>query len=288
MTAQSVGAAHEPSALSPDELAFVICVEATVLEAMGVTYVAAPLNMTGHPYGPINRIVVSAWAEVELAAPWLVVLDTDTVFVSEPSFARCDIGVRPVDMKGTASSGAHDPMDAYWSQLAEAAGVAVDDLPWLTASVSRDRVRASYNGGFVVARRALGVFQRTRDLFFQNFEAGRAPTPDPTIDIRASTGEVGLEASRWWGSSQASLSIAIWSSTRDVRLYDARYNIPLHLMKPIDWPLPDGAEPVLLHYHHLLERPNRLRAYMAKLQPSVEAAVWMRKTTRPLAIDPAG
>jgi hypothetical protein len=38
-----------------------------------------------------------AWAETSSPRPYLVLLDTDTIFVGEPSFARADVGVRPVD-----------------------------------------------------------------------------------------------------------------------------------------------------------------------------------------------
>lgn len=84
------------------------------LESLGVRYVAAPLNRTGSPYGSINRIVTGAWAEAHSLKPYLVVLDTDTIFVAEPDFKRVDVGVRPVDRKGSASSGAALSI-AIWS-----------------------------------------------------------------------------------------------------------------------------------------------------------------------------
>ena len=37
--------------------------------------------------------------------------------------------------------------------------------------------------------------------------------PGKALDVFASTGAVGLEASEWWGASQAALSVAIWSWT---------------------------------------------------------------------------
>jgi len=64
------------------------------LARLGVTYAVEPLNDTGNPYGTINRIVAGAWAETFSPRPYLVLLDTDTVLVGEPSFARADVGVR--------------------------------------------------------------------------------------------------------------------------------------------------------------------------------------------------
>src|SRR5947208_16862545 len=93
------------------------------LKALGVTYVVEPLNETGSPYGAINRIVAGAWAETFSSRPYLVLLDTDTVFVGEPGFVRADVGVRPVDVKGAASSGAGDPLDACWVRLCVSGGI---------------------------------------------------------------------------------------------------------------------------------------------------------------------
>ena len=167
----------EPELLAPEEVVFLICVEANrlepqalllcasirrfggryrdvpivavaprqhlwlsaksqaQLEALDVTYVALPLNTTGNTYGTINRIVAGAWAEAELPQPYLVVLDTDTLVVSEPEFVHADVGVRPVDVKGSATTGADDQLDAYWAQLCWAAGIDVQQLPMLHTTI---------------------------------------------------------------------------------------------------------------------------------------------------------
>ena len=229
------------------------------LSELAVRYVAEPLNRTGSPYGSINRIVAGAWAERCLPAQFLVVLDTDMLMLSEPCFEVADAGVRPVDAKGSASSGADDPQDAYWRAICGLADVSPDDLPYVTTTIDRVKIRASYNGGFAVVRRACGILGKTEAVFFASSEAGLRPLEGRNLNIRASTGFVGAEASEWWGSSQAALSAAIWASTTDVRVYDDRYNIPLHLLKTRthDWPLQAGAHPVLVHYHHLCEEAHR-------------------------------
>lgn len=228
------------------------------LEQLGVDYRVEPLNRTGSPYGTINRIVVGAWAEATRAEPYLVVLDTDMLWVSEPSLVRRAVGVRPVDLKGSASSGKGDPFDSYWQRLAVLGGVELGRLPFLRTTMDGATIRASYNGGFAVVRRDLGILEATRAIFFASLAAGLRPRASEGIDIFASTGSVGIEASEWWGSSQAALSLAITSKTSDVAIYDARYNIPLHLLANADrsWPLPLDAEPaapILLHYHYLAE-----------------------------------
>ncbi len=229
------------------------------LADLGVTYVVEPLNETGSPYGPINRIVAGAWAETFASQPYLVVLDTDTVFVAEPGFVRADAGIRPVDVKGATSSGAGDPLDVYWARMCRLGGIDLSRLPMLTTTIDKVRIRASYNSGFTVIRRGLGILQKTREIFLASLQENLRPLAGKDLDVVASTGPVGAEASAWWGSSQAALSVAIWSRTSDVRIYDERYNIPLNNLTGPEgsWPLGRGFKPILLHYHHLAEPTHR-------------------------------
>ena len=246
---------------------------------LGVTYIDEPLNLTGHPYSTINRIVAGAWAEAHLATSHLVLLDTDTVFTAEPRFALADVGVRPVDVKGTASSGPDDELDAYWARICSFAGIAPDDLPMLCATVEQDLIRASYNGGFAVVRRSLEILQKTKDVFFQSLVEGLRPWLGRGTNVKASSGFVGPAASEWWGSSQAALSAAIWSKTRDIYVYGSDYNIPLHLL--VDdgqcWPRQPRSKPVLLHYHYLTETQHReeLSRVLAKIGCQPDTIGWI-------------
>jgi hypothetical protein len=251
------------------------------LEALGVTYVVEPLNETGSPYGAINRIVAGAWAEALSPRPYLVVLDTDTVFVGEPEFVGADVGVRPVDIKGSASSGPGDPLDAYWTRLCRLGSIDPSRLPMVSTTIDKVRIRASYNSGFTVIRRDLGILQKTREIFFASFEEDLRPLAGRELNVVASTGPVGFEASEWWGSSQAALSIAIWSRTSDVHTYDERYNIPLNNLTGPDgsWPLRPGLHPILLHYHHLAEPQyqEQLRLALTRTGCSSDVIAWIEE-----------
>ena len=251
------------------------------LEELGVTCVVEPLNETGSPYGTINRIVAGAWAEASSPRPYLVLLDTDTVLVDEPVFVRADAGVRPVDVKGAASSGAGDPLDAYWSRMCELGGIDPSRLPVISTTIDKVRVRASYNGGFTVIRRDLGILRKTREIFFASLGENLRPAAGTEREVLASTGAVGLEASEWWGSSQAALSVAIWSRTSDVHTFDERYNIPLHNLVAPDrpWPLRRGFKPILLHYHYLAEPQyqEHLRRVLARIGCSPGAIRWIEE-----------
>ncbi len=251
------------------------------LEALDVTYVAEPLNETASAYGSINRIVAGAWAERFSPSPYLVLLDTDMVVVGEPVFARAGAGVRPVDLKGSASSGEGDPLDAYWARICSFGGIDLARLPRLATTIDGVSIRASYNGGLSVVRRDLGILERTREVFFASRAIQLRPWAGAALDILASTGFVGRAASEWWGSSQAALSVAIWSKTSDVVLYDERYNIPLHLL--VDpgrsWPLKEGSAPILLHYHYLAEERYReqFRQVLKRIGCSSEIRAWIEE-----------
>ena len=222
------------------------------LADLGVRYVHEPLNYTGSPYLSINRIVTGSWAESQLDTPYIVLLDSDMLFVRAPSFRPAGAGVRPVDMKGSASAGAGDPLDAYWASMCELAGISLDTLPFVTATIEGVRIRASYNGGFCIARRSSGVLAETHRLFEASRMRDMRPLRGRGLSIDASTGPVGIAASEWWGSSQAALSAAIHARTGAVLVYDERYNVPLHLIGDADgverWMRDDV---VLIHYHWL-------------------------------------
>ncbi|HEX3465811.1 MAG TPA: hypothetical protein VHS78_17310 [Candidatus Elarobacter sp.] len=238
------------------------------LAELGARYVCEPLNNTGSAYLPINRIVTGSWAEAHLDEEYLVLLDSDMLFVAPPSFARAGAGVRPVDVKGATTAGEDDPLEPYWAEICCIAGIRPRDLPFLTPTIERVPVRASYNGGFCVVRRSLGIFTETHRVFEVSRSRDLRPMRNRTDTVYASTGFVGSEASTWWGSSQAALSAAIHARTRDVRVYDDAYNVPLHLIVPdedgrLNWP---EIDPVLLHYHWLTMPEHRAELF-SRLEP---------------------
>jgi hypothetical protein len=224
------------------------------LADMGVTYIDAPLNVECRAYGSANRVAAAAHAERHARGEFVVVLDSDTVLLDEPALpVDADVAARPVDDKGSATRGEGDPFDAYWRALAELCGVPLERLPWIRTTLTHERVRASYNGGLVVARRASGVLGRWADFFFRSVRAGLKPYRGSGVDIVASMGAVGREASEFWGSNQAALALAMWRGDARVAHYPDRYNLPLHLVArdgEID-PRWSAAPPVHVHYHGL-------------------------------------
>jgi hypothetical protein len=254
------------------------------LAAMRVEYVEKPLNVVAPDYGSANRVVAAAWLEPRARSEWIVVLDSDTLVFDElelPSDA--DIALRPVDTKGSGTTGSDDPFEAYWNGLAALQGVALDDLPYLDTTDGTARIRAAYNGGLVVVRRELGLLRTWADLFTRSIERGLRPWLGSGLDVRASTGMAGVEASEYWGSNQAALSIATWSRTRRVHVYSDRYNVPLHmLVKDSESPAwPKNGAPVHVHYHWLLGSSSAAAALdvVARLGVTAERLAWLEART---------
>ena len=222
------------------------------LTAMNVQYVDEPLNTYCPEYGSANRVFAAAWAEAQCDSEFIVVLDSDTVFLDEPELPReADVAVRPVDSKGSATRGPGDPFEDYWTRLAAIGGTSIERLPYLYTTISGERIRASYNGGLIVARREKGILTRCADLFAASVSAGIRPYRGSGMNFFASTGHVGQGASEYWGSNQAALALAIWATTDRVLTYPDHYNVPLHHLATngdIDrrWL---ARPPVHLHYH---------------------------------------
>jgi hypothetical protein len=251
-----------------------------VLAKLGVRYVDEPINTTCLDYSSANRVFAGAWAEARCDSDFIVVLDSDTVYLQEPEMPTdADVAVRPVDSKGSATRGPGDAFEDYWVALAEMCGATIDRLPYIHATIDGQRIRASYNGGLIVARREKGIFTRGADLFSNSLKAGMRPYRGSGIDIFASTGPVGQAGSEFWGSSQAVLAIAIWATTDRVVHFPATYNVPLHLIASTgeigsDW---TARPPVHVHYHYMFtpQRCEVAMEIMAKLGVPADRLAWL-------------
>jgi len=235
------------------------------LASMNVRYVEEPLNQGCPEYGSANRVFAAAWLEPRAATDWIVVLDSDAVFLGELELPAGDVGVRPADSKGTTTAGPGDPFEPYWSDLAALGGTTLGVLPFIECTISGHRVRASYNGGLVIARRRAGLLARWADLFARSVERGLKPRPpDP---IRASTGMVTPATAQYWGSNQAALALAIWGASARVDILPDSYNVPLHALaeKPDVPPRWRARPPVHVHYHWMFE-PSHAATALAILR----------------------
>jgi hypothetical protein len=264
------------------------------LEELEATYHEEVLNTACPEYGSANRVYAAAWASRTSSAETLFVLDSDTLFLGEPEELGpgWDLAVRPVDVKGATSEGEGDPFEAYWTAVCGLAGISVDSLPFVETVLDRRRVRASYNGGYSVVRRASGILERSAELFTRSVAADLRPYQGvPGHRVFSSTGYVEPRAGEYWGSNQAALSIAAWSTTQRVRLLDRRFNVPVHELSSRerwthDW---ENIRPVHVHYHWLLRARHRdlALATLAKLGVAPSRLDWIRERATLIEVPPA-
>ena len=238
------------------------------LEALFVDVVEGAINTECLDYGPANKVYAAAHVAKVARSEVLVLLDSDTVFLDEPDFtlADADVAVRPVDVKGMTSTGPGDAADTYWRNLCEVCAVDYAAIPFVETTVDQVKVKASYNGGLTVIRRASGIYEKCADFFTRSIRAGLRPYKGRRHRVHASDGYVGQVAAEHWGSVQAVLSLAIWSTTRNVKILDNRYNVPLHkadLLRDAGR-LPSVEAMIHVHYHYCFNRRFMVNNYVIR------------------------
>jgi hypothetical protein len=258
------------------------------LIALSAPYVEEPINRICPEYGSANRVYAAAWVARHAAVDTLIVLDSDALMLDEPELLGpdADVAVRRVDKKGTASEGPGDVFEPYWQAMCDLAGCSIDLLPFISSTIDRRRIRASYSGGYSLVRRTTGILERTAEIFTTSVEADLRPRKGwPGAHTFASAGHVSTRASEFWGSNQTAFAIAAWSTTRRVRVLDARYNEPLHALgrarELADWA---GIKPIHVHYHWMLYPEHRHRALemLSELGVPPDKCEWIAGRT-PLA-----
>jgi hypothetical protein len=222
---------------------------------------------------------VHALAEVESRpGPEVIVqLDSDTLFLGDvgPLCAQADVCARPVDVKGMGTAAPGDDFGPYWTALCGLAGIEIEALPFVQATVDGSSIRATYNGGFVAARRECGLFAHAEELFRRSADAGLRPYGGRRLNVAAGTGDVGLAGSEWWGSSQAVLSLAAARLRLTIGPLPDGVNVPMHLWRELRH---QPASVIHAHYHWLLSAPlpkaNPMLGDGARLPD--DAAAWLR------------
>jgi hypothetical protein len=256
------------------------------LDDLRVHYIDTILNLECREYGSANRVAAAAHIEETHRHEILVILDSDTIFLRDPCefilSPDIDVALRPVDIKGMCTSGSQDSFDAYWQALCRCSGVDYEEIPWGETFIDRQPIKASYNGGLVVARGDVGIMRKWADIFFTSIRHGLRPY-SKNVPIKSAVGWVEGEAGRLWGSNQAALSLAIWSTTRRVRQLSPVYNYPLHSHDRIDPALVKTVFPHLihLHYHWLFgEKEISKNPLFSRSGPlSANQRAWLRAAT---------
>lgn len=210
----------------------------------------------------VNKIFVTSWAETHLDEEILVFCDSDTIFVGEPTAFDLDkhvsAALRPVPQRKFGSSGPGCAEDEYWRRLYELCGVTNE--PFVETTITRERIRAYWNSGLIVARRSEALFAQWEDDFLRLMKAGHVPPRQGKLFI-----------------DQLALSATLARARQEVRVLDARYNYQLP-KRPI-MPPPDRdyqlADLIHVHYHAWFNKPGYLETLRPPLDRESETYRWV-------------
>jgi hypothetical protein len=155
------------------------------LDGLDVEYLPLDISSSAPEYGTSFRIHTAAHVERRSGPPIVVQLDSDTLFVSEPDFSLGEAcaAARPVDVKGMCTCGPQDPFDGYWRQLCTTLSVDYERIPMIRTTVDQTIVRASYNGGLLIARRVSGLFAQTERFFESSLDQMTRPIPEHLVHL---------------------------------------------------------------------------------------------------------
>jgi hypothetical protein len=245
------------------------------LDELGVVFHEERLNRELSHDRNVNRVFVGAHAEASLTETILVLCDTDTAFVGEPTGLDLgperDAGVRPVGVVNTGSTGPGHRNDEYWLRMYELVGVT--ERPFVRTLVSRKRIRACWNAGLVTARRESGVLGQWLDVLRTLVRADHV-----------------LQSHRYPAMDQLSLAAALAVDPSRVKKLGAPYNYPIQ-KRPV---LPrrmrdlDLTDLVHVHYHRWFNRPGFLERVEPPLDRSTPQFRWLaeRLPLEPTIDDP--
>jgi hypothetical protein len=254
------------------------CAALREIDRLCVEFVALDIDAPCPEYGPSFKVHALAHVERRSGPPIVVQVDSDSLFVAEPTcFLRIGgAAARPVDVKGMCTAGSLDTFDQYWRAACDLFHVDYDRVPLVRTTVDRVLVRASYNGGLFAVRRASGIFGQTEEFFQILVQTNHKPWNLPGFNIRSGSGTVSEIGSAFWGTSQMALSLAAVKREITVEILSQTYNFPLHFLDDV---VPEVGAPLIhIHYHWLASGGTGETSAMLDARLPLAAGVreWLR------------
>ncbi len=229
------------------------------LRELGVTYVDEPLEGLHDDRPTFNKVFVSSWAERELEHETLVFVDTDSVFLNEPTeLLEGDwiAAARPVDRRiaGSRGKGKNEP---YWKRMYEA--LEVTEEPFVETTVGSMRIRAYWNSGLIAARREAGLFTAWESALVTLYERDLVYARMPQFMDQLS-----------WAGATANFADR-------VRVLSDSYNYPLRQRSGLDGRARelDLDEIVQLHYRLWFHLADPLAAVTPPFDDSTPRYRWL-------------
>jgi hypothetical protein len=142
-----------------------------------VKLIDEPLNAAHADYPLANKPLALAHAERHADTEFVTFLDTDILAWREPTAflldEATDIALVTDGTKTTASAGPGDPFEEYWMRLYALVGATA--RPFVTTTLTGERVRGSWNSGVIALRRSAGIAAQWRDAMLRMLEDDFAP-----------------------------------------------------------------------------------------------------------------
>jgi hypothetical protein len=142
-----------------------------------IDYFDEPLNAAHADYPLANKPLALAHAEETASTEFVVFLDTDILVWREPGAFLLDDGVDvalvPDTTKTTASAGPDDPFEEYWTKLYAMVGATA--RPFVVTTLTKERVRGTWNSGVVPLRRSAGIAAQWREAMLRLLADDFAP-----------------------------------------------------------------------------------------------------------------
>lgn len=148
-----------------------------VMEHFEVRHITEPLNARWPDYPLANKPLALAHAEEHCGTEFVVFLDSDILAWREPvDFLLpdgVDLALVPDGTKTTASAGPGDRFEEYWMRMYDLVGATA--RPFVTTTLSNERLRGTWNSGVVPLRRSAGIAGHWRDTMVEMLERDFAP-----------------------------------------------------------------------------------------------------------------
>ncbi|HEY6137927.1 MAG TPA: hypothetical protein VI670_09210 [Thermoanaerobaculia bacterium] len=209
-----------------------------MMEALSVDYVDAPLNAAHADYPLANKPLALAHAEETSSTEFVVFLDSDILVWGEPRAflleGGVDIALVADTTKTTASAGPGDPFEEYWMKLYDLVGATA--RPFVVTTLTKERVRGTWNSGVVPLRRSAGIAAQWREAMLRLLEDNFAPAQ--AVYLRENNVLSAVAAARY----ERFLELPV------------TYNYPVQNWDTMS---PPPEEAVLWHYQPFLDRTFR-------------------------------
>ena len=228
------------------------------LDDLGVTLVQRNLRHRYRWWNFINKPTSLILARPLIKTEHAVWLDGDILVARPPEelarhpdrdFLIC------TEEQGPVSNGPGSPFDMFWARLSEIIGVPFDQLPWVTAPVSREKIRIYFNSG--VFRYRTGTdFEAVYLKTFEDVLDGRVvPKNDPSIFLH----------------EQISLSLTVARMGLNFLELDPGYNFHIEPSYESIYPVSGYQDATLFHYHRGLrgEYRPKLIAHLRGVYPAL-------------------